>query len=57
MFTQGILHHILMAGDNLYKKMEKSNKEQEELMAQLAAYKKWIAPYDLQFEPNSSPMI
>ena len=40
MFTQGILRHILMAGNNLYKKMEKSNKERGELMAQLAAYKK-----------------
>jgi len=39
-FTQGILHRILMAGDNLYEKMEKSNKERGELMAQLAAYKK-----------------
>ena len=57
MFTQGILRRILMAGDNLYEKMEKSNKERGELMAQLAAYKKRIAPYDLQFEPNSSPMI
>ncbi len=46
-----------MAGDNLYEKMKKSNKKWEKLMAQLVAYKKWIAPYDLQFKPNSSPMI
>lgn len=46
-----------MASDNLYEKMGKSGKERGELMAQLAAYKRRIAPYDLQFEPNSSPMI
>jgi hypothetical protein len=46
-----------MAGDNIYEKMGKSSKERAELMSQLAAYKKRNAPYDLQFEPNSLPVL
>lgn len=46
-----------MAGDDIYKNMGKSGKERAELMEQLVAYKKRCAPYDLQFESNSSPMI
>jgi len=37
--------------------MKKSNKEQRELIAQLAVYKKWIILYDLQFESNSFSII
>jgi len=37
---QGTFRRILLAADTFYDKMAKSGKEREELMSQLAAYRK-----------------
>src|SRR5256885_8477220 len=56
-FTRGIFREILLAADQLYEKMGKSNKERDGLMAQMCTYRKRLPPFDISFHTNESPQI